>query len=395
MLATLKINRVYRELLCERARYKVYYGGRGSGKSWAVAQSLIVRALEGKHRILCTRELQRSIQDSVYRLLIDVIKNNNLQELFDVTKTSIVSRTGSEFIFHGLRLNIAEIKSTEGITICWVEEAQRVSAESWEILIPTIRTEWSEIWITFNPDDGNEWVYKNFVEKSNDRAIVRKTTFRDNPFFPEILKKELDFCKQNDYDSYKHIWEGEIRIISDAVIFKNKYTVDRFDTPGNVDFYYGIDWGFSQDPTVLVRCYVDSECLYIDYCAYGVGVDIDMIGELFDQVPLARQHEIIADSSRPETISYLNQRGWRIKKSIKGSGSVEDGISYLRSFARIIIHERCTHVIDEFGRYRYKTNKLTGQITTIVEDAHNHTIDAIRYAIEPLRRRKNIYIGAI
>lgn len=353
-------------------RYKIYYGGRGGAKSWAIATALIIIALQKPTRILCTRELQKSINDSVHRLLKDLIYKYQLDSYFEITKISIKTVNGSEFIFAGLRSNVSEIKSMEGIQICWVEEAQKVSEESWEVLIPTIRDEGSEIWLSFNPDQISDPTYKRFILSPPDGALLRKVSHADNPYFPETLRREMEYDKRVDYDKYMHIWEGEPRTISDAQVFKGKFVVDVFEAPEETTFYYGADWGFARDPSTLIRCYIDDRTLYIDHEAYGVGVDIDELPQLFRQVPGADKWPIIADSARPETISYLNKLGWNFKPSPKWAGSVEDGIAYLRSFEKIVIHERCKHTINEFTLYSYKTDKLTGEVLPIVIDAHNH-----------------------
>jgi len=381
----LKLNRKFKALN-DPARYKVLYGGRGGGKSWAVAYTLLILGLQNKLRILCTRELQRSIADSVHRVLNDIIQREGLHNLYQVMKANIVGVNGTEFLFSGLRSNISEIKSMEGIDICWVEEAQKVSEESWQILIPTIRKEGSEIWLTFNPDGVNDPTYRRFVLNHPPDSLVEKINYSDNPWFPETLRKEMEWDKQNDYNKYMHVWEGEPRTLTDAQVFKDKFVVEEYESLLNVVKYYGADWGFAQDPSALVRSYVHEGCLYIDYEAYGVGVDIDDTPALFSSVPGAKENIIVADSARPETISYMNKNGWNVRSSSKGKGSVMDGISFLRSFKKIIIHERCKNTINEFYSYSYKVDRLTGDILPILVDAHNHSIDALRYGLERLSK---------
>ena len=173
---------------------------------------------------------------------------------------------------------------------------------------------------------------------------------------------------------------------TDAQVFHGKYRIDSFDTPDDVVFYYGADWGFSQDPTTLIRCFVDDGTLYIDWEAYGVGVDIDKTPELFSQVPSSADYIITADSARPETISYMKQHGYpRMRRARKGKNSIEDGIAYLRSFREIVIHSRCKHTADEFKLYSYKRDRLTGDVLPTIEDKNNHFCDSLRYATESLR----------
>ena len=373
------------------ARYKVYYGGRGGAKSWAMARALILQGSTKKMTILCSREIQTSISDSVFRLLAAQIEALGLSDFYSVTKTSIKGLNGTEFIFKGLKYNIAEIKSTEGINVCWIEEAQSVSDESWDTLIPTIREKDSEIWISFNPGEETDPTYMRFVLDPPPEALVHKVSWRDNSFFPDVLKAELEYLKKVDYDKYMHVWEGEPKTLSDAVIFKGKYRVDVFAPPSeDTVLYYGADWGFSQDPTVLVRCWIKNKVLYIDQEVHGIGIELDDIPAKFKSMPgLDKRWMIYADSSRPETISHVRNKGnFRMEAANKWTGSVEDGIAYLRSFEEIVIHERCKNIIDEAKFYKYKVDPKTGDVTPIIIDKNNHCWDAIRYALHKLIKNK-------
>ena len=377
------------QFLFQPARYKVMYGGRGAARSWSCARALLLLCTQKCLRILCAREFQASIADSVYKLLCEQIQSLQLQSFFIIQRTRILGRNGTEFLFKGIRRNPLEIKSLEGIDICWVEEAQTVSETSWNILIPTIRKESSEIWITFNTGEVSDPTYHRFVVEAPTDALVHLLTWCDNPWLPKVLLNEKDYLKRVDYDAYLHVWEGEPRAISDAVIFRGKYAVESFETPSTTErFYFGADWGFSQDPTVLIRCFVRDRTLYIDQEAYAIGCDIDKTPELFDRVPGARRWPIYADAARPETISYMRRAGFNISAAEKWSGSVEDGIAFLRSFERIVIHERCKHAADEARLYKYKIDSRTEEVLPTIVDAHNHTWDAIRYALVKLQRNK-------
>lgn len=366
------------------SRYKVYYGGRGGAKSWAFARTLIAMAASRSIRVLCARELQVSIGESVHRLLSDQIDAMGLTSAFEITKTSIRSRaTDSEFIFKGLRHNASEIKSLEGVDICWVEEAHSVSKDSWDLLIPTIRKEGSEIWVSFNPCLPDDDTYKRFVLSPPDGATVVKVGWKDNPWFPETLREELERCRRADPDAFAHIWGGEPLVISDAQVFRGRYAVEDFETPEGARFFHGVDWGFAVDPTVLVRSFVKDGTLYVDREAWGVGVELDQIPDLFDTIETARNWPIKADCSRPETISHVKRKGFpHITGASKWSGSVKDGIAALKGFDRIVIHPRCQHTAEEFRLYSFKVDRVTGDILPIVVDAHNHCIDALRYAYD-------------
>lgn len=375
------------DFLLQPSRYKSAYGGRGRGASWSFARVLVTKASYEKKRILCTREYQNSIKDSVYKILVDQIALLGLSDYYNINKTEITSRIGSEFLFKGLQHPL-EIKSIEGIDYVWLEEAQNVSEDSWKFLIPTIRKDNSEIWLSWNTGLVTDPTYVRFVTNKPDDCISKLLTYKDNPNFPEVLKKEMEHDKKVDYDAYMHIWEGLPLKLSEALVFKNKFVVEDFDSPFDAKYYYGADWGFANDPIALVRSFIIEDELYIDYEACGVGVEFEEIPQLFDSVPGSRNHEIPADSSRPETISYVKRQGFSVKACRKvattKAGFVQDGISFIRKFKKIHIHTRCKHTKDEFEHYSYKTDKKTGEILPILLDSFNHCLDALRYSLEDL-----------
>ena len=190
-------------------RYKICHGGRGGGKSWAIAQLLVLQAYRERTRILCAREIQKSVQDSVLQLLADTIERMKLSAFFDIQKTQIIGNNGSRFTFEGLRSNISKIKSMEGINRVWVEEAEKVTSSSWDTLIPTIRAPGSEIWISFNAQDLLDPTYQRFVVSPPPDSYVCRVNFSDNPWFPPELEKERLHLKKFDKALYKHIWMGE------------------------------------------------------------------------------------------------------------------------------------------------------------------------------------------
>lgn len=380
------------QALFVKSRYKNYHGGRGSGKSMNVARALVIKAYENKLRILCCREVQNTIKDSVHKLIADQIEEMGFSQWFEITQTSIKGVNGSEFIFKGLRFDPQGIKSTEGIDICWIEEAQTVSENSWSILIPTIRKEGSEIWLTWNPLEENSPTYQRFIESQPPDCISVEVNYYDNPYFPDVLRQEMEWLKQKDFAAYEHVWLGKPLTITDAVIFKGHYTVEAFpdDLWKKSDrLFYGADFGFANDPSTLVRCFILDNRLYIDHEAYGVGIEINELPAFYDSVPYSRKWQIWGDSARPETISYLKkQAGFRIDSADKWQGSIEDGIAYLKSFDRIVIHSRCRHMAEEARLYRYKTDKQTNEILPVIEDSNNHLWDALRYSLNGYIRRK-------
>lgn len=389
----IQIPSAFHDIFSGKARYRIAHGGRGSAKSHTFAKMAVLRAYQQKILILCARELQNSITDSVHRLISQQIELLELNSAFEICKASIKCTNGSEFIFKGLRHNATEIKSTEGIDIAWVEEAERVSDDNWNTLIPTIRKPDSEIWITFNPKEKNAPTHKRFVLNTPPSAKIKEINYYDNPWFPDTLREEMEYMRRTDRDGYEHVWLGKCKESSNAQILNGKWIVDRFESPENwagiYGPYYGADWGFAQDPTTLIRCWIKDNKLFIDHEVYKVGCELEDTPMLFDKVPGSRKHIIRADNSRPETISYIKRKGFKMEAAEKWPGSVEDGIAVLRSFETIVIHERCKHVIDEAMLYKYKEDKLTNDILPIIVDKNNHCIDAIRYALAPFIKRPN------
>ena len=374
-------------------RYKVAFGGRGSGKSWAFARALLIQSLQQPLRVLCVREFQMSIQESVHRLLAEQIEEMGFAPYFDVQKATIHGRNGSQFIFAGVQSNPQKIKSMEGVDRLWFEEGQNASARSWEMLIPTIRKDGSEIWITFNPDEKKDPTYRRFVVSPPHDAWVQKIDWQDNPWFPEELRKEKDYLARVDPEAYAHVWGGECRTNSNAQVFRGKYRIEAFEVPPHDSAeatawdgpYFGADWGFATDPTVLVKCWIHERSLYIEDEAYGVGVELDDIPEMFERIPGAKEYTIRGDNSRPETISYVGRVGnMRVEAAKKWPGSVEDGIAFMRSFEAIVIAPKCVHIAEEMRLYSYKTDRLTKDVLSDLVDKHNHCIDATRYALAPL-----------
>ena len=385
----LKVANVYKPLWKNAKRRNYIYGGRGSGKSHDVAEYCLFRAYQSKIKVLCTRELQNSIADSVYSLLKNKITDMHLDFFFTVYKDRIVGNNGSEFIFKGIHNNVSEIKSMENISIAWLEESQSLSRESIDVIVPTIRAPGSILIFTFNPYKDNDPIYMEMKNATEDDLVI-KANYSDNPWFPEELRLEMERDKKNDYQKYLWVWEGECLGLSDAQIFRGKYVIENFETPKNADFHFGADWGFANDPTTLVRSFIVGNDLYIDMCAGKVGCDLEDTPSLFNEVQGSSIYPIYADSARPETISFMRSKHYNVIAAEKWNGSVEDGIQYLRSFSCIHIHERCKAVAEEFDLYQYKVDRQTGEVLRIPVDKFNHYIDAIRYSLTvPMRSANN------
>lgn len=378
--------RVFAPLL-QPARYKGAHGGRGSGKSHFFAGLLVERcALEPGLRAACVREVQKSLKNSVKLLVEDKIREYALAG-FEILESEIRTPGGGIIVFQGMQNHTADsIKSLEGFDICWVEEAQSLSQNSLKLLRPTFRKRGSELWFSWNPDqptDPVDALLRGDMPPSG--AVVVKANYSDNPWLPQELKDDLadDFAR--DPEEAAHVWDGEYSQQSQARVFRN-WTVREFEAGPDAIHRYGADWGFASDPSVLVRSHVEGRTLYVDYEAWQVGCEIDNLPSLFDQVPESRKWAIRADSARPETVSYMRRHGFpRIVAAIKGPGSLEDGVEFLRAFD-IVVHPRCVNVIDELKKYSYKRDPHTEEILPVLEDKKNHTIDALRYALEELRR---------
>lgn len=380
------VPRVFAPLLAP-GRYKGAHGGRGSGKSHFFAEMLVGRCLKARTDAVCVREIQKSLKQSVKKLIEGKIQSMGVSDQFEVLETEIRGPHGSLIIFQGMQNHTADtIKSLENYNVAWVEEAQSLSQVSLDLLRPTIRAPGSELWFSWNPKKATDPV--DVLLRGEDPppgSIVVQANYADNPWLPEELRADMEYDRRRDQDKFKHVWLGGYDDKSDAQVFKN-WTVEEFEPPKDAVFRFGADWGFAQDPTVLVRSWIDGRNLYIDHEAWMVGCEIDNHPALFDSVPEARRFLITADSARPEVVSYMQRNGYpKIVPAIKGPGSVEDGIDFLKTYD-IIVHPRCKHVIDELGSYSYRIDKKTDLVTSDLEDRHNHTIDALRYACEGARR---------
>lgn len=392
-------------------RFRVAKGGRGSGKSHCFAEALIERAAEKKTRILCAREIQKSIRDSVKALLTKKIKELGYESEFNVLDTEIRHSNGSLITFVGLRSNIESVKSTEDVDICYVSEARTVSQTSWDVLTPTIRNVGSEIWADYNPEDPKDPVDAKFSgDAVPPGSIVRHINYTENPFFPDVLRVEMEWDKSRDIEKYNHVWLGLHKTNSEARVFKKVEVREVPEPPADTVFRFGADWGYSVDPSVLLRMWIDGRTLYIDREAYRVGCETEDLPKLFagkeganegevwtpeleaayPGIEDAKKWPITADSARPETISHMNNRGFKMTGARKGPNSVSEGIEWLQSYD-IVIDPSCKHAAYEFTSYAFKIDDKTNQVLPILVDKDNHVIDAARYATESLRKpRHNI-----
>ena len=375
--------------LLNPARYKGAHGGRGSGKSHFFAELLVEEHVANPNQSsVCVREIQKSLNQSVKRLIENKIKELGVGDYFDVQESIIKSRRGDGvIIFQGMQNHTADsIKSLEGYDRAWVEEAQSISLKSLKLLRPTIRKHGSEMWFSWNPNlptDPIDVLLRG--DNPPKDAVVVEVNHTQNPWFPDVLKDEMEYDKFRDIDNYHHTWMGGYVGNSEARIFKN-WTVEEFESPDDAIHRLGGDWGFANDPTVLIRTHIIGRKLYIDYEAYQLHCEIMDTPSLFFTVPEAEKWPLVADCSRPETISHMRKNGFpKMMPSVKGKNSVEEGVEWLKTYD-IIVHPRCVHAIDELTLYSYKVDPLTDEVLPIIKDKDNHVIDAIRYACESARR---------
>lgn len=374
-------------------RYRCSHGGRGSAKTRTFALMTAIRgymaAMNGQSGvILCAREYMNSLEESSMEEVKQAIRSVPwLNDFYELGEKYIRTKCRSvNYVFAGLRHNLDSIKSKARILIAWVDEAESVSEIAWTKLTPTVREAGSEIWVTWNPERDGSATDKRFRKNPPDNAVVVEMNYGDNPWFPSVLEEErLSDQERLDSATYAWIWEGAYLENSDKQVLANKYVVKSFpdDLWQKADrLLFGADFGFAKDPNTLLRQFILNDCLYIEYEAYGIGVELDHMPAFYDKIPESRKWPIKADSARPETISYLKHQGFNISAAKKWQGSVEDGITHLRGFKQIIIHPRCKETAKEARLYSYKTDRITGEVLPIIEDKNNHCWDAVRYGLD-------------
>lgn len=363
--------------------------------------------------ILCCREYSESIRESSFAEIKQSIQETPwLAPFFVIGKNYIHTRCGRvHYAFTGLRINLNTVKGKSRVLLAWVDEAEDVSEMGWTILIPTVRgADDAELWVTWNPEIDGSPTDLRFRKDDDPEYKIVQMNADDNPWLPVSMKRARRKDRQNmNDDNFAWVWEGAYRKYSEAQIFKNKYRVAAFDVGEDwPDPLHGLDWGFSTDPTAAVRCYIVGNKLYISHDFSKVGLKLDDTAkEVKEAIPGIEAFEVRADSARPESIAHVKEDGRDtsptgeptrenlpgIVPAKKGKGSVEDGITFIQSFDEVVIHPRCKDTVSEFRLYSYKTHPKTRVVTTDIVDAHNHIIDALRYALE--RERKAVKSGGI
>lgn len=374
-------------------RYKVLYGGRGGAKSWGIARALLIMGAERPLRILCAREVQQSIKDSVYQLLQDQIQSLHLTSFYESTRDEIRGINGTLFLFAGLKHNIASIRSKEGIDIVWVEEAQVVSNSSWDGLIPTIRKEQSEIWLSFNPELDTDPTYIRFVLKPPTNSWVEKVGWQDNPWFPDVLRQEKDDLEARDTDAFLNVWEGHCRQMLEGAIYarelRDAQAASRictvpYDPLKPVDVFCDLGWS---DNTSLwfiqrvgfeyraLKSYQNSQQPWSHYLQM-IQAQGYVIGTLW--LPHDARAKSLATGRTIQEISLA--AGFRVQ--IVPNISIEDGINAARMvFPNTYIDaEKCADGIQALRRYRYDVDPDTKQFSRKpLHDDASHYADGWRY----------------
>lgn len=389
------------EPLFKPARYKCIYGGRGGGKSHAVATYLLSLAAKAPMRILCGREFQSSIRESVHRLLCDKIDALGLGGRFQILDKSIRGRNGSEFIFEGLRHNISRIRSLEGIDVAWVEEGQHVSNASWEILIPTIRKPGSEIIVTFNPELETDATYQRFVLHPPQNALVLKVSYADNPWFPDVLRSEMEDLKQRDPDAYAHVWLGLCRYTLDGAIYARelreadeggRITHVPYDPTQPVSVFFDLGWAdntsiwFVQTiagETRLIDFHQDSQRPFSHYLLL-----LQQRGYVIHTLWLPHDAKAKSLGTGRSVEEMARAAGWRVR--LVPQLSIEDGINAVRTlFPRLWFdRERCADGLQDLRRYRYDVDERGQFSRKPLHDAASHASDALRYTCVAATDRK-------
>lgn len=361
--------------LFQPARYKVFYGGRGGAKSWAFADALLLKGGQEPLRILCAREIQNSIKDSVHKLLRDRIDALGMGAFYSVTQDAVRGQNGTEFIFKGLRSNVDEIKSMEGVDICWVEEAHNVSEQSWSTLIPTIRKERSEIWVSFNPKLKTDATYRRFVLHPPPDSVVVKVGYKDNPFFTDVLRREMEHMRAVDYDEYLHVWEGELKTYADGAVYarqlkeaRSEGRITRVPVDRSVPVHTFWDIGKNDSTAIWMMQHVGLAFHFVDYYE-ARQEDPEHFAKVLKQrdylwgthhLPHDADHHIHGmPKTRKRQYEDLMGGDWKVVPRVK---DINFGLDLTRQmFPKCIFDEdRCEGGLDALAAYQYSLDEVNG-----------------------------------
>lgn len=390
-------------LFKDQSRYQIAWGGAGSGKSHIVARKLLYRMMQEdhvQHNFLIIRKVDRTIKKSVWKLLLNIITKWGLRSEFDINltdRTMIWKKNGSQFMFSGLD-DVEKLKSIEGVTSIWAEEATELLQEDFEQLDLRLRGNFGclkQIILTLNPISEQHWIKKIFFDDPIDGCFTLKTTYLDNSFIDSDYKMVMENKKRTNPRFYNIYALGNWGT-ADGLIFNNATTrLIRPDEIRGLDSFQGLDFGYTNDPTAFNETYVDmaNRRLYVYDGFYDKGMSNALIAKEIKAKGLHR-HNTIADSSEPKSIDYLRDEGIRIKGAEKGKGSIMSGIDFILEF-EIIVNSHLVEFMTEFNNYSWKTDKKTGKALNEPVDDFNHFIDSLRYAVEPLTRKNKFIFEAL
>ena len=395
--------------LFKPCRLKVAHGGRGSAKSWGFARALLIEAAQKPLRVLCAREVQKSIKDSVHRLLSDQIQAMGLGHLYEVLDNEIRGKNGSLFLFAGLSSHTVEsIKSFEGVDRVWVEEAQTVTKRSWDVLTPTIRKEdkkagtTSEIWITLNPDMETDETYQRFVANPPPESFVVQMNWRDNPWWPAVLESERLETQRRDPDNYANIWEGEPRRVSEGAIYRHEiealYADNRvravpYDpllkvhTVWDLGFADSMAIGLWQRSSAEVRCigYIEDNYRTLDYYV----AKLEKLPYRWGTDYLPHDGRARDFKTGKSTEDHLREMGR--KPVVLNVSSIEEGIKAARMmFPRVYFDkDKCSGLVEHLKRYTRSINQQTREPGAPLHDEHSHASDMFRYTAMAINMMAN------
>lgn len=389
------------QFLFKPARYKVAYGGRGSGKSWGFARALLVIGAGKPIRVLCTREVQKSIQQSVHQLLKDQIEALGLSDFYEVFEKEIRGKNGTEFYFSGLSdQTAATLKSFEGVDVCWCEEAQTISKKSWNILTPTIRRAGSEIWVTYNPELESDETHRRFVIEPPPNCVTVLMNYMDNPYFTQELEDERTHALATMKDEeYAHIWGGQCKPAVEGAIYFDAMSktiqagrICSVPHDGNLKTHLVFDLGMADSMTIILVQKVSSEIRIIHYIEGNQRTLADYSSELkalrLDDQPMNwgtvwlphdgfhKKHQTGIDDRQ-----VMEGLGWTVDPNGVPNIEVTTGIDRAReAFPRIYFNkERTERLVECLKRYRWNINAKTGQAVQPLHDEFSHGADAFRY----------------
>ncbi len=382
-------------------RYKIIHGGRGGGKSWSVARALLLAGYNDPIRVLCAREFQASIGDSVHRLLSDQITALHLDDFYTIEKATIAGLNGTEFRFAGISNNVQAIKSYEGITHCWCEEAENIRKRSWETLIPTIRRDKSEIWITFNPQLETDETYRRFVVDPPPKAVVIKLNWSDNPWFPDVLREEMELLKSRDEDAWLNVWEGHPRQNLDGAIYAAELRTATeagrickvpYDATKPVHTFWDLGW--ADNTSIFFAQVVGFEYRVIDHLSgsqrplQAYLVDLQARGYVYgtDWLPHDAKAKQLGTGRSIEELMRAAGRTVRIVPQL----SIEDGINAARTvFPNCWFDaDKCADALQSLRHYRYEVDERLGTLKRVpLHDFASHDADAFRYLCVALKEK--------